>query len=316
LKIQLFTNLISKYKVKYEAKLIRIVQTATDHHCKRPAMNSSKYSVMIRSLYPFIITKIRGLFGDLIIDDRNFRIKIHNTVDELVKTIQSKFDMQKLHRILEAIMNCWIRTLAWYDEYCVSKFERCLDCAVAAEMIEFMCDFLKTRKEDLENGMTLNDSDFFDALQSMSVQFSSRNWETEPRLTHMAILCAQHYGDYILCSDYDQKFSWFSNETKTRHYHLPHIPKSAKPLDVVALKLLPDDFKYETEWTCSICLGVDVVNSSCVRTACMHVFHKSCFESWNCKFLEQEDNGYKIYSPCPMCRANVHYSDPLLLLSL
>ena len=133
--------------------------------------------------------------------------------------------------------------------------------------------------------------------------------------------CRQHrhcqrQGDRILGYDYEQKFSWFSNETKTRHYHLPHVPKSAKPLDVVALKLLPDDFKHETDWTCPICLNVDAVDSSCVRTACMHVFHKSCFESWNSKFLEQEDNiiDYKICCSCPVCRANVHYCNPLLSL--
>ena len=273
---------------------------------------------MMRSLYLVIITEIRGLLDNLIIDDRDFRIKIHDTVDELVETIQSKFDMQKLPRELEAIMNCWIRTHSWYDEICVSKFERCLDFAVTDEMRTFMGGFLKTRKEKLEDGMTLNDGDFFDALQSMSEQFSFRDWETEPQMTNMAILCAQHYGDRILDCDYDQKFSWFSNETKTRHSHLPHVPKSAKPLDVVALKLLPDDFKHKTDWTCPICLNVDAVDSSCVRTACMHVFHKSCFESWNSKFLEQEDNiiDYKICSPCPNCRANVHYCNPLLSLSL
>jgi len=287
----MFTGSISKYKVTYKAKLIRIVQSATDHHNKRQAMNA------------IMIAEIRGFFDDLIIDDLRFRVRINMTVDELVETIQNKFDMQKLPRELEAIMNCWIRTHSWYNEDHMSKFEHCLKETVAGEMREFMGGFLETRKEDLEDGMTLNEDDLFDALQSVSDQFSCWAWEKEPILTNNAISWAQQYGDRILECDYDHNFSWFSNETKTRHYHLPHVPKSAKPLDVVALKLLPDDFKHDTDWICPICLDVDAVDTSCVRTACMHVFHKSCFESWNSKFLEQEDNSDKIYCPCPLCRA-------------
>ena len=82
-----------------------------------------------------MIVQIRDLFGVLIIDDVLFRTMINMKLDKVVATIQRKFDVQKLPRELEAIMNCWIRTDAWYVEHGVSKFEACLEEVVADEMI-------------------------------------------------------------------------------------------------------------------------------------------------------------------------------------
>lgn len=93
-------------------------------------------------------------------------------------------------------------------------------------------------------------------------------------------------------------------------YHLPHIPEPAEHIEeqvaMRSLIILPCDFQHEADWTCAICLEVDALVPTCVRTECAHVFHKSCFEECKRVFLEQEENENKTCCPCPMCRAPIN----------
>lgn len=190
------------------------------------------------------IAEIRGLFGALIIDDVLFRVMINMKLDKVVATIQNKFDVQKLPRELEAIMNCWIRTDTWYVEHGVSKFEACLEEVVADEMVRLMIDFLMGRKNALQDAERLNESDLCDALKHVSNVLSTMDWETETIFTYYAMCWAQNFKDRILSCDYGHTFSWISNDTGETHYNLPHISKCVNNVD---LEPLCDDFQYETE---------------------------------------------------------------------
>jgi len=171
-----------------------------------------------------MIVQIRDLFGVLIIDDVLFRTMINMKLDKVVATIQRKFDVQKLPRELEAIMNCWIRTDAWYVEHGVSKFEACLEEVVADEMIRLLIDFLLGRKNAMQDGEMLNEGDLCDALKHVSNVLSSMEWETELIFTYYAMCWAQNFKDRILSCDYDHSFSWI-NKTGETHYSLPHVFK-------------------------------------------------------------------------------------------
>lgn len=190
------------------------------------------------------IAEIRGLFGTLIIDDVLFRVMINIKLDKVVATIQNKFDVQKLPRELEAIMNCWIRTDSWYVEHGVSKFEACLKEVVADEMVRLMIDFLLGRKNALQDGESLNESDLCDALKHVPNVLSTMEWETETRFTYYAMCWAQNFKDRILSCDYDHGFSWVSKKTGETHYNLPHVSKCVNNVD---LELAPDDLEHETE---------------------------------------------------------------------
>jgi hypothetical protein len=168
-----------------------------------------------------IIAEIRGLFGDLIIDDLLFRVSINMNIDEVVYAVRDKFDVKRIPSEMMAIINCWRRTLSWYDEDYVAKFDRCLEEAVTDEMREFLKGFLETRSKDLEDGMTLKESDLYDAVKSASHYLLSRDWEADPNLTNSVIWWAQYYGDRILQCDYEHNAVWFNNENNTLHYELP-----------------------------------------------------------------------------------------------
>ena len=165
-------------------------------------------------------------------------------LDKIVATIQNKFDVQKLPRELEAIMNCWIRTDSWYVEHGVSKFEACLEEVVADEMVRLMIDFLLGRKNALQDGESLNESDLCDALKHVSNVLSIMNWETETRFTYYAMCWAQNFKDRILSCDYDHDFSWVSNKTGETHYNLPHVSKCVNNED---LEPLFENLQDETE---------------------------------------------------------------------
>ena len=171
-----------------------------------------------------MIAQIMDLFGTLIIDDVLFRTMINMKLDKVVATIQRKFDVQKLPRELEAIMNCWIRTDTWYVEHGVSKFEACLEEVVADEMIRLLIDFLVGRKNAMQDRETLNEGDLCDALKHVSNVLSSMEWETEIIFTYYAMCWAQNFRDRILSCDYNHDFSWI-NKTGETHYSLPHVFK-------------------------------------------------------------------------------------------
>ena len=191
-----------------------------------------------------MIAEIRCLFGALIIDNVLFRTMINMKLDKIVATIQNKFDVQKLPRELEAIMNCWIRTDSWYVEHGVSKFEACLEEVVADEMVRLMIDFLLGRKNALQDGESLNESDLCDALKHVSNVLSIMEWETETRFTYYAMCWAQNFKDRILSCDYDHDFSWVSNKTGETHYNLPHVSKCVNNEDSEPLF---DSFEEATE---------------------------------------------------------------------
>jgi hypothetical protein len=197
-----------------------------------------------------MFAEIRSLFGDLIIDDVLLRTSINMAGDEAVEAIQRRFDVRKLPRELEAIMNCWIRTRSWYNEDYVAKFECCLEAAVADEISVFMTTFLKAKRAVLKDGV-LNEGHFYDAVERVSRRMELMDWETDSRLTNYAILWAQHYSDLVLQCDYDHAFSWVSEVTGTTHYNLPHVPRHLKNVDP---ELLSVDFQHEEGRDCSICL--------------------------------------------------------------
>ena len=177
------------------------------------------------------IAEIRDLFGTLIMDNVLFGVMIKRTLEEVVEAIQSKFDVQKLPRELEAIMNCWIRTNSWYTEHGVSKFEACLEEVVADEMTRIMIDFLIGRKNALIHGEALNESDLRDSLKHVSHVLSAMEWESEIIFTYYAMCWAQNHRDRILSCDYNHNFSWFNTETRETHYSLPHVRESFKDLE-------------------------------------------------------------------------------------
>jgi hypothetical protein len=174
-----------------------------------------------------MIAEIRDLFGVLIIDDLLFRVKINMTIEEVVYTIRDKFDVEKIHTEMMAIINCWRRTKSWYTEDYVSKFERCLEEVVVDEMRGFLKGFLETRKKELEDEITLNESDLFDAVKSASQYLLSRDWESDTKLTDCAIWWAQYYGDRILQCDYEHTALWFNKKTEETSYSSPQVCESA-----------------------------------------------------------------------------------------
>jgi len=200
-----------------------------------------------------MFAEIRSLFGDLIIDDVLLRTSINMAGDEAVEAIQRRFDVRKLPRELEAIMNCWIRTRSWYNEDCVAKFECCLEAAVADEISVFMTTFLKAKRAVLKDGV-LNEGHFYDAVERVSRRMELMDWETDSRLTNYAILWAQRYSDRVLQCDYDHAFAWFCNDTGTTHCNLPHVPRHLKNVDP---ELLSVNFQHKEGWDCSICLEAD-----------------------------------------------------------
>jgi hypothetical protein len=167
-----------------------------------------------------MIAKIRGLFGVLIIDNALFVAKINMDIEKVVDVIQDRFDVEKIHTEMMAIMNCWRRTNSWLDEDYVSKFERCLEEVVVDEMRGFLKGFLETRSKEL--GIeALSDTDFFDALESASDYLLSREWESDTNFTNSAIWWAQYYGDRVLQCDYEHTASWFVH----KHIDTTDLPK-------------------------------------------------------------------------------------------
>ena len=233
---------------------------------------------------------------------------INDANNVIVNTIQNNIITHKLSRHLKAIMNSWIRTHSWYNEDKMSKFERCLRNVVTRGMRSRVLDLLKFRYKEYEDGLgsSVNEDDLaLEVLRVSMLQFTSNYfWDIDAELTAEAKSWVINNGEYVIESDFDRPFSWFSSRTMSTHYHLPHVPKHLK--NVVALVVLANDFKYEPDWVCSICLEVDAVNPVCVKTACGHIFHNECLT--NCKriYLQQKENYKKICFPCPLCRVPIY----------
>ena len=247
-------------------------------------------------------------------DDETNAPMINDAINVLVNTIQKNIITHKLSRHLKAIMNSWIRTHSWYNQDKMSKFERCLRNVVTRGMRRHVIGLLKLRDKEAFYGLerSVNEDDLalevlrvlLEKLRVSMSQFTSNYfWDLDTELTTEADLWVINNGERVIAIDFDRPFSWFSSRTMSTHYHLPHVPKHLK--NVVALVVLANDFKYEPDWVCSICLEVDAVNPICVKTACAHIFHLGCLDNCKRTYLEQKSNYNKTCVPCPLCRAPI-----------
>jgi len=249
-------------------------------------------------------------------DDEANAPMINDAIKVIVNTIQNEIIINQLSRHLKAIMNSWIRTHSWYNEDEMSKFERCLRNVVTRGMRSHVIGLLKLRDKEPFYGLGryVNEDDLalevlrvlLEKLRVSMSQFTSNYfWDIDTDLTAEAKSWVINNGECVIESDFDRPFSWFSSRTMSIHYFLPHVPHK-HPNNVVALEVLANDFKYEPDWVCSICLEVDAVNPVCVKTACGHIFHLGCLD--NCKrvYLEQESNHKKTCVLCPLCRALIY----------
>jgi hypothetical protein len=235
-------------------------------------------------------------------DDYANTSMINNIINMKVEEIQISIELSKLSRSLKAIMNSWIRTHSWYNEDKMSKFEHCLRNVVSREIRHQTIKLLK--ENDIDYDRPVNENDLYDEL--INAYNDSNYWDIDTELTCEAINWVANHGECLIESDYDRPFSWFSAKTMSTQYHLPHVHRHRNNIDIVSLEVLAHDFKHEPEWTCSICLAVDAVDSRCVRTACKHIFHMGCLDDCKRVFLQQEENHNKICAPCPLCRAPIY----------
>ena len=236
---------------------------------------------------------------------------INDAINVVVNTIQKDIITHNLSIHLRAIMNSWIRTHSWYNEDKMSKFEHCLRNVVSKEMKSRVVDLLKIRYKEYENGLgsSVNEDDLALEVLRVSMSQSTSNyfwdfWNIDIKLTAEADRWVINNGECLIDRDYERPFSWFSKQTMSTHYRLPHVAKH--PKNVIPLEVLTLDFKHDPKWECSICLEVDLFTSHCVRTACKHIFHMACLD--NCKriYLQQKENHNKTCVPCPLCRAPIY----------
>jgi hypothetical protein len=215
---------------------------------------------------------------------------LNDAINKVTTYIQCSIDVSKLTISIQAILNMWWRT-GWYRHNGRSKFEHCLRVIVSRHLMQLANTFLNEQKLCFK---ALDEDDLSLALDRATIILCQNKLSTlmQTELLFKANRIIAKDKDIVLISD-NVPFSWFNTKTGTLCHHLPHIP-------------MCHDFQSEQKLICSICLEFDTVSSTCVRTTCMHVFHKSCLKSWNCKFLEQEDNSDKIYNPCPICRTDVY----------
>jgi hypothetical protein len=240
-------------------------------------------------------------------DDEANASMINDEINNVVKEIQNNIIISKLPNHLKAIMNSWIRTHSWYNEDKMSKFELCLQNIVTKEMKSRVIDLLKIRDNEYGLGRSVNEDDLHFVLRRVYYQLASTwFWDMEAELTAEAERWVISNGECLMDRDFERPFSWFSAKTMSTQYHLPHVHRHRNNIDVVSLEVLAIDFKHEPEWTCSICLAVDAVDSRCVRTACKHIFHMGCLDDCKRVFLQQEENHNKICAPCPLCRAPIY----------
>jgi len=216
-------------------------------------------------------------------DDEDNASIINDKINMIVEKIQRTIELSELSWSLNAIMNSWIRTYSWYNEDKMSKFEHCLRNVVSRELRHQTIKLL----QEQDNMCPISDNDLYYELINAYNDSNYWDWDIDTELTNEAINWVANHGECLIESDYDRPFSWFSAKT-------------------MSLEVLAIDFKHEPEWTCSICLAVDAVDSRCVRTACKHIFHMGCLDDCKRVFLQQEENHNKICAPCPLCRAPIY----------
>ena len=237
-----------------------------------------------------------------LLTDKAYLHLFNNACDRTVNSIQRSIIVSQLPRQMLSIMNMWVRTGSWYDIDGVAKFERCLRKIVKKNMIRQVFTILVKQKGE-NTVCALDETDLSSALKC------AQNHLESGLLTHMynemyveayrmvIKMVIENEVYYLVQDDHDRPFIYYDNIFEILRYNLPHVHKS--------LEILPDDFKYEIDYFCPICLEVDAAVPTFVRTECNHIFHKACFRSWYCIFSEQEDNSDKKYCPCPLCRRAV-----------
>ena len=233
--------------------------------------------------------------------------QIEAGIDAAVESIQNTISVQYLPLELLGIMNMWART-EWYH-LGVSKFEQCLHTIVARETKHLVFDELVKEVRD-DGGHMVDEYDLRWAVNRVSSYLSSGYWQTmDIDLLAEAKHWVSVHGEHVTAGD-GGHFQWYDSIKEVVCYHLLHIPEPAEHNEeqvvMRSLETLPCDFQHEADWTCPICLELDASVPICVRTACKHIFHKSCFENCNRVFLAQEENCNKTCCPCPMCRAVIN----------
>lgn len=230
-----------------------------------------------------------------------------------VKSIQDNIVVSELPPALRRILNMWAKTEWYYSRYCddpqyhpwynqvgEAKIELCLRVIVAQESRRQLCESLKhiQRPDEEDVGLHLN------YVCNNLVQ----NWpDMATKLTKEALRWIKKHDEHVMDNE-SEDFMWIHPDTGEKCYHLMHLPKP-EVHDVEqalsSLETLPCGFQHEADWICPICLVVGE-GTTCVRTKCNHVFHRSCLEDYNCAYLEQEDNVDKTCYPCPICRAVIN----------
>ena len=233
--------------------------------------------------------------------------QIEAGIDAVVESIQNTLTVSHLPQELLAIMNMWART-GWYH-LGVAKFEYCLHTIVARETKHLVFDELVKELRDAVDQM-VDENDLRWVVNRVSSYLSSGYWQTmDTELLAEAKHWVSVHGEHVTAGD-GGHFQWYDSIKEVVCYHLPHIPEPEEPIEeqvaMMSLETLPSNFKHEADWICSICLDVDALVPTCVRTACKHIFHKSCLEDCKRVFLEQEENEDKTCCLCPMCRAVIN----------
>ena len=232
--------------------------------------------------------------------------QIEDGIDWVVKEIQKGMSVQYLPLEMLAIMNMWART-EWYH-FGVAKFEYCLHTIVARETKRLVFDELVEELCAAVDQM-VDENDLRWVVNRVSSYLSSGYWQTmDTELLAEARHWVSVHGEHVTAGD-GGHFQWYDSIKEVVCYHLLHIPEPEEHNEervVMSLETLPCDFQHEADWTCPICLEVDALVPTCVRTDCMHIFHKSCLDNYNNVFLAQEENYGKTCCSCPMCRAVIN----------
>ena len=236
-------------------------------------------------------------------ESREIEDGIDDAVERIQNTMQNISIVSQLPQELLIIMNMWART-EWYDTYRVAKFEQCLHTIVARELRDRVFNRLVKEVRDNDDQM-VDYEDLCDWVKRVSDTLAlgcSRYWQTmETDLLAEATHWVSVHGEHVTAGD-GGHFRWY--------YSIKQDRWRAEPIEeeiaMRSLITLPSDFKHEADWTCPICLELDALVPTCVRTACKHIFHKSCLENYNSVFLAQEENCGKTCCSCPMCRSVIN----------
>lgn len=241
---------------------------------------------------------------------------VENAIIVAVKGIQDNMVVSQLPPTLRRILNMWARTNwyyngvnhTWFYEVGEAKLELCLRIIVTRESRTRLYERLT---EDVAvMGVFFQMPDENDLRREVNnvCHTMVHNWPTmATKLTEQALRWTKKHDEHVMDNE-SEDFMWIHPDTGEVCYHLMHLPKPKEHDDehvLSSLETLPCNFQHEADWICSICLEVGE-GTTCVRTKCNHVFHRSCFEDCKHAYLEQENNVDKTCCQCPICRAVIN----------